>query len=84
MLIHIFILPASLGEHNDGAGAALEGGFYCANGHWLCGVAGQVGDATELLKHLPVEHGSLCLTGNLFRGETPQKSKYTKATLAYS
>lgn len=60
-----YILPARLGKHNNGAGTALEGGLYGANGHRLCGVAGQVGDATEFLKHLPVEHGSLCLTGNL-------------------
>lgn len=70
---NIYISPASLGKHDNGAGAALEGGFHGADSHRLCGVAGQVGDATELLEHLPVEHGGLCLTGNLFCGETPPK-----------
>lgn len=64
--------PASLGEHDNGTGAAFEGGFHGAYGDRLCGVAGQVGDATELLKHLPVEHGSLGLTGNLFE-EKPRR-----------
>lgn len=64
--ISISISPAGLGEHDNGAGAALEGSFHGADGDGLCGVTGQVGDATELLEHLPVEHGRLCLTGNLF------------------
>lgn len=61
------VSPASLGEHDDGAGAALEGSLDGSDGDGLRGVAGQMGDAAQLLKHLSVEHGSLCFTGNLER-----------------
>lgn len=57
--------PASLGEHDDGAGAALEGSLDSADGDGLRGVAGQMSDAAQLLEHLSVEHGGLCFTGNL-------------------
>ena len=57
--------PAGLGEHNDGAGAALEGRLNGADGDGLRGVACQVGGTTQLLEHLPVVHGRLGLTGNL-------------------
>lgn len=57
--------PSRLGEHNDGAGAALEGSLNGANSDRLCGVTGQMRGAAQLLKHLPVVHGCLSLTGNL-------------------
>lgn len=57
--------PAGLSEHDDGAGAALEGSLHSADGDGLRGVAGQMSDAAQLLEHLSVEHGGLCLTGNL-------------------
>lgn len=57
--------PASLGEHDDGAGAALEGSLNSADGDGLRGVTGQMSDATQLLEHLSVEHGGFCFTGNL-------------------
>lgn len=57
--------PASLGEHDNGAGTALKGSFNCTNSNRLCGITGQMSDATKLLEHLPVEHGCLCFTGNL-------------------
>lgn len=59
------ISPASLGEHDNGAGAALEGSFHGTNSNRLCGVTGQMSDAAKLLEHLPVEHGCLSLTGDL-------------------
>lgn len=57
--------PASLGEHDDGAGAVLEGSLNGTNSDGLCGVTGQMGGATQLLEHLPVEHRCLGFTGNL-------------------
>lgn len=59
--------PASLGEHDNGAGAALEGSLNSSDSNGLRGVAGQMSDAAQLLKHLSVEHGSFCFTGNLER-----------------
>lgn len=59
--------PASLGEHDNGAGAALEGSLNSTDSDGLCGVTGQMSDAAQLLKHLSVEHGSLCFAGNLDR-----------------
>lgn len=59
------VSPASLGEHDNGAGAALKGSLNCTNSNRLCGVTGQMSDAAKLLEHLPVEHGCLCFTGNL-------------------
>lgn len=59
------VSPAGLGEHDDGAGAALEGSLDGADSDGLCGVACQVGGATQLLEHVPVEHGRLSFTGNL-------------------
>ena len=61
--------PASFGEHDDGAGAALEGSLDGTDGDGLCGVTGQMGGATQLLKHLPVEHGCLGLAGDLHMSE---------------
>ena len=58
-------VPASLGEHDDGAGAALERSLDSTDGSGLCGVTGQVRGATQLLEHLPVEHGGFGFTGNL-------------------
>ena len=58
-------IPASLGEHNDGAGTALERSLNSPNGDGLCGVTSQMRGATQLLKHLPVEHSGLSLAGNL-------------------
>lgn len=43
-------LPASLCEHNDGTGTALEGGLDGTHGDGLGGVAGQAGGAAQLLK----------------------------------
>lgn len=57
--------PAGFGEHNDGAGAALEGSLDGTDGDGLCGVTGQMGGAAQLLKHLPVKHGRLGFTGDL-------------------
>lgn len=59
------VIPASLGEHNDSAGAALEGSLYGSNGDGLRGVTGQVRGAPQFLEHLPVEHCGLCFPGNL-------------------
>ncbi len=59
------VSPARLGEHDDGAGAALEGSLDSTDSDGLCGVTGQMRGATQLLEHLPVEHGCLGLTGNL-------------------
>lgn len=59
------LLPASLGEHNKGAGAAFEGGLNSANSYGIRRITCQKGGAPQLLKQLPVEHGCLCLTGNL-------------------
>lgn len=59
------VSPARLGEHDDGAGAALEGSLDGTNSNGLCGVPGQMGGATQLLEHLPVKHGCLGLAGNL-------------------
>lgn len=76
--------PASLGEDNDGAGAALEGGLDGSNSDGLCGVTSQMGGATQLLEHLPVEHGCLSLTGNLnvWRNKCPLVRVREKPVLA--
>ena len=58
-------LPAGLGEHNDGAGAAFEGGLHGAYGSRLGGIAGQPSQAPELLEQLPVEGGRFRLPGDL-------------------
>ena len=55
-------------KHDDGAGAALEGSLNGTDGNRLSGVTGQMRGAAQLLKHLPVEHGCLSLTGNLNKG----------------
>lgn len=57
--------PASLGEHDNCAGAALEGSLHGTDSDGLCGVTGQMRGATQLLEDLPVEHGCLSFTGNL-------------------
>lgn len=59
--------PASLSEHDNGTGAALEGSLDSTDCNGLCGVTGQMSDAAQLLKHLSVEHGRLCFPGNLDR-----------------
>ena len=64
-LPEVHFSPARLGEHDDGAGAALERGLDGADGHGLCGVTGQMRGATQLLEHLSVEHGGLGFTGDL-------------------
>lgn len=59
------VSPASLGQHNDCTGAALERSLDGTNSDGLCGVTGQMSEATQLLEHLPVEHGCLSFTGDL-------------------
>ncbi len=59
------LLPASLCEHNKGAGAAFEGGLNSAHSYSIWRVTGQMGGAPQLLKQLPVERGCLCLAGDL-------------------
>ena len=65
LLLLLGVSPASLGEHDDGAGAALEGSLDGTDSDGFCGVTGQMRGATQLLEHLPVEHGCLGFTGNL-------------------
>lgn len=59
------LLPSRLGEDNNGPAAALEGRFHSANSSGLSGIAVQGGQATQLLKQLPVKDGGLRLTGDL-------------------
>lgn len=57
--------PASLGEDDDGTGAALERSLDGTDSGGLRGVTGQMRGATKLLEHLPVEHGCLRFTCDL-------------------
>lgn len=62
---HFGFAPASLSEHDNGTGAALEGSLNSTDSNGLRGVTGQMSDAAQLLKHLSVEHRSLGFTSNL-------------------
>lgn len=44
------LLPARLGQHDNGPTAALEGGLHGADGGGFCGVAGNGCQAAEFLK----------------------------------
>lgn len=44
------LLPPSLGENNDGAGAAFKGGLDSADGHGLGRVSGQLRVPPQLLE----------------------------------
>lgn len=59
------IVPSGFGENDNGTGTALEGSFHSSYSHRFTGVTSQVCGATQLLKHLPVVHGCLSLTGDL-------------------
>lgn len=59
------LLPAGFGEHNHGAGAAFKGGLDGTHSDRIRRVPGHESGASQLLKQLSVEHGCLCLTGDL-------------------
>lgn len=58
-------LPSRACENNDGRGQALKGGLHSANSNGLCVVFAVWRGTTQVLKHLPMEHGRLSFTCDL-------------------
>lgn len=66
---HFYVarLPAGPSEDYKRRGQDFKGGLHGANGDGLGGVGGVAQTAPQVLKHLPMEHGRLCLTGDLMQ-----------------
>lgn len=60
-------LPARPSEDYKRRGQDFKGGLHSANGDGLGGVGGVAQTAAQVLKHLPMKHGRLCLTSDLMQ-----------------
>lgn len=75
-------LPARPSEDYKRRGQDFKGGLHSANGDGLGGVGGVAQTAAQVLKHLPMKHGRLCLTSDLMQsardttGRTQQRERY--------
>lgn len=65
--LHAACLPSGPSEDYKRRGQDFKGGLHGANGDGLGGIGGGGQTATQVLKHLPVEHGRLCLASDLMQ-----------------
>lgn len=79
---HTARLPARPSEDYKRRGQDFKGGLHSANGDGLGGVGGVAQTAAQVLKHLPMKHGRLCLTSDLMQpahdttGRTQQRERH--------
>lgn len=64
------LLPAGPSEHYKRRGQDFKGGLHCPDSDGLGGVGGGRQTAPQVLKHLPMKHGRLCLPGDLMQPVT--------------
>ncbi len=65
--LHANRLPAGPSEDYKRRGQDFKGGLHGADGDGLGGVSGGGQTAAQVLEHLPVEHGRLCLASDLMQ-----------------